>query len=249
MTWSLVGWAIILLAAVMLILSTFLLKTDRSYRVRRLPAVDDLVASRTTAVERGRKRQIVLGHRLWSPVYPGLGLQALAALPTLAGAETTVDGGQSVSLSEGSLLVLARQVVGGGYSDGFSEYINETVQLVTLPGVTPLSFTAGFLHTLAVQKPYSTALFGNYGPEGALWAAAAADRGGDVFAAGGSLASQAVLFLSVRDLLFGEEAFLVPGLISPDTADHAGWLTEDILRVLLVVLLIVGAALKMGGIL
>jgi len=249
MTWSLLGWVIILLAAILLALSGFLFKKKNVYHVRHLPAVKRLVISRITAIERGLKRHIILGHQFWSQTYPGLGLQALFTLPVLVNAESEGDGGQVVFVGDGSLLALARQITSGSYRDGFSERVNDSTQRVTLPGMTPLSFTAGFLPELVSQKPGSVALFGDYGPEAALWAAAASDRGGDVFAAAGSLESQAVLFLSVRDLLLGEEAFLMPGLIRTTPADQAGWFVEDILRVLLIALLIAGAALKLGGIL
>jgi len=249
MTWSLLGWVIILLAAVLLALSSFLFKKRIVYNVRHLPAVKRLVSSRITAIERGRKRHIMLGHQFWSRTYPGLGLQALSMLPVLVDSESAGDGGQVVFVGDGGLLALARQITSGSYRDGFSERINDSTRRVTLLGITPHSFTAGFLPELTSQKPGSVALFGNYGTEAALWAAAASDRGGDVFAAAGSLESQAALFLFVRDLLIGEEAFLMPGLIRTTPADQAGWFVEDILRVLLIALLIAGAALKLGGIL
>lgn len=249
MTWSLVGWAVIMLAAVLLVLFEVSLKGKTNYRVRHISAVEGLKTSRVTAVEKGRRRQVILGHRLWSQTYPGLGLQALTALPAFIDAEAVVDGGQILSLGGGSLLVLARQVIQGRYKDGFSESINEGVQHLTLPGVTPLSFTAGILDMLAQQRPYSTALFGDYGPEAALWAASTADRGGEVFAAAGSLESQAVLFLSVRDLLIGEEIYLIPGSLDPAKSDRTGCLVEDILRIVLITSLLAGVVLKLGGIL
>ncbi len=249
MTWSLLGWVIILLAALLLALSSFLFKKKIIYHVRHLPAVKRLMSSRITAIERGQKRHIMIGHQFWSQTYPGLGLQALTTLPVFVDPESTGDSGQIIYTSDGSLLALARQITSGSYRDGFSERINDSTRRVTLLGMTSYSFTAGYLSELASQKPGSVALFGNYGPEAALWAAAAADRGGDVFAAAGSFESQAALFLSVRDLLLGEEAFLMPGLRRTTPADKAGWFVEDILRVLLITLLIAGAALKLGGIL
>ena len=249
MTWSMVGWAVIILAAVLLILFTFLFKKNSHYQARHQTSVDVLKSERVTAVERGERRQIILGNQLWSPAYSGLGLHALVTLPVFVNSAAIADRGQGVATSDGSLLVIARQITRGSYQDGYSELIDETIQHVTLPGVTPFSFTVGILHQLAVQKPRSLALFGVYGSESALWAASASDQGGEVFAAAGSLEAQAVLFLSVRDLLIGEEVYLMPGLVNPTPADQAAWLTEDIIRVLLIALLIAGAALKLGGVL
>jgi hypothetical protein len=249
MTWSLVGWAVILLAAVLLVLCELHLKKKIRYTARHMPAVERLKTARVTAVESGQKRQVILGHRLWSHTYPGLGLKSLFTLPIFVDAEEVADGGQAVSISDGSLLVLARQVIHGRYQDGFSEVINEGVQRMTLPGATPFSFTMGIMDMLALQKPHSLALLGDYGSEAALWAASAADRGGDVFAAAGSIESQAVLFLGARNLLIGEEIFFMPGSLEPAHSHRTSWLVEDILRVLLTALLLAGVALKLGGML
>jgi hypothetical protein len=70
-----------------------------------------------------------------------------------------------------------------------------------------------------------------------------------VFAAAGSVIAQAALFLNVRDLLIGEEVFMLPGLMEPTPPNQAGWLTEDILRAALMGLLIVAVILKVAGLL
>jgi hypothetical protein len=249
MTWSLVGWAFIGLSATMLMVYTLLFKTGKLYFARRFPAVERLKSSRVRSLEGGKKRGIIIGHQLWSRSYPGLGLEAISALPVFIDAENSVEGGQVVSTSDGSLLVLARQVTLGKYQGGFSKPLSEVSSSLSLLGMTPLSFTAGVLMELKNQPYGSLALFGNYGPEAALWVGALANNKAFGFAAAGSLSSQAALFLSVRDLMIAEEVFLLPGLIRSRSADQAGWLTEDSLRILLILLLILGAVLKMVGIL
>jgi hypothetical protein len=247
MTWSLVGWILIGLSTVLLLIFCFLFKERKSYPVRRFPAVKRLKTSRVSALERGMKRGVFIGHRLWSRSYPGLGLGAVSALPAFMDAESASDGGQRVLTSDGSILVLARQIALGKYQGGFSKTLNDALSGLSLPGVSPLSFTAGMVSELRSQPYGSLALFGNYGPEALLWTEALADQGEFVFAAAGSLSSQAVLFLSVRDLLMGEEVFTLPGLIEARAANEAGWLTEDILRLLLILMILVGAVLKMAG--
>jgi len=249
MTWSLVGWAVIGLSALMLVIFNILFKNHKAYPVRRFPAVDRLTASRAAALERGKKRAVILGHELWSPAYPGLGLGALSIVSPLLEAEQVKAGGQVIAAGDGGLLLLARQIAVGRYRDGFSKSLIESDLGVILPGMTPLSFTAGLLPELRSQPYGSMALVGNVGPEAVLWAEAVADIKEHVFAAAGPITSQAVLFPSIRDLIMGEGVFLLPGLLKARTSDRAGFLTEDILRMGCILLLVIGGILKLAGIL
>ena len=248
MTWGQIGWSMIALAVVLLVGFSLIFKDGRRYHVRHLPAVKALFDQRVIAVERGEGRQVVLGHRFWSRAYPGLGLHALSALPSLVSPEMMVDGGQAVSAGAGELVLFARQIVHGGYRDGFSAGLEAGMSPIQLPGPTPLSFTAGLLTEINLHSPGSLALFGSFGQCSPLWAEAAFIKGGNVFAAAGLISAQAALFMSVRDLLIGEEVFLLPGLMEATPVNQAGWLTEDILRALLIVLILVAAVMKMVGI-
>lgn len=249
MTWSLAGWALIGFAAITLSVFSLLYKSHTAYRVRHKPAAKALLNARTSSIERGQRQQIVLGHRLWSQTYPGLGLHSLSVLPTFLDPEAEADGGLSVSTGDGSLVLFARQIIHNRYQGGFSTALHDRGVSAVLPGPTPWSFTAGLLVELVSDPHGSLALFGNYGPEALLWTEAVYAKGGHVLAAAGTIESQAALYLSVRDLLIGENIFMMPGLINPNPKNSAGWLAEDLLRNLLILLLIAAAILKMVGVL
>ena len=249
MTWTQIGWTIIALAAVLLAGFSLLFSRRYQYLARKNPAVTRLQDQRVIAVERGVGRQVVLGEGLWTHAYAGLGLHALMMLPGMVCPEDSVEGGQVISTGSGALVLFARQIVQGCYQDGFSPGLQDHILPISLPGPTPLSFTAGLLPDLSLQPPGSLAMFGSFGLSAPLWAEAAQIKGGHVFAAAGSITAQAALFLNVRDLLIGEEVFMLPGLIEPTAPNQAGWLTEDILRVSLMGLLIAAVILKMAGLL
>jgi hypothetical protein len=249
MTWTQIGWMIIALAAVLLAGFSVLLNRRYQYLARKIPAVKRLQDRRVVAVERGKGRQVILGEGLWTHAYPGLGLHALSILPGMVSPDDRVEGGQVLSTGSGTLALFALQVVQGCYQDGFSPGLQERARFVSLPGPTPLSFTAGLLPDLSLQSPGSLSLFGSFGLSAPLWAEAAQIKGGHVFAAAGSITAQAALFLNVRDLLIGEEVFMLPGLLEPTAPNQAGWLTEDILRAALMALLIAAAVMKMAGLL
>lgn len=250
MTWSWLGWGFIGLAAILLVLFMFLFKSKPGYQVRHIPAVKAMLASRAAAIERGGERQIILGQQLLSSAYPGLGLQSLASLSGYLDHENYAAGSLTIAGGDGSLVVFARQILHGRYRDGFSMALhNSHVVDINLPGPTPFSFTAGLLSGFSGSTHPSLALYGFYGAHAMLWTESAVDRGGDVFAAAGSLASQAALFLTVRNLLIGEEIMMAPGLFDPSASSRASWAAEDLLRFVLILLLITGAVMKMVGIL
>lgn len=245
MTWSQIGWTIIALGAVLLVGLRLIFSTGRhGYAVRKMPIIDRLTDQRVSAIERGLGRQVILGEKFWSRSYPALGLHALAVLNDLVSPGTTADGQEIISGGAGGLVVFARQIVQGHYQDGFSMRLP-----VSMPGPTPLSFLAGLLPEINRQPLGSLAIFGHYGSTASLWTEAAALKGAHGFAAAGSLSAQAALFLNVRDLLIGEEVFMLPGLFDTTPQAQANWLTEDILRILLIVLIVAAALLKMAGVL
>jgi hypothetical protein len=245
----LAGLILIGLTSTLLIVFTVIYKFRQGYQVRRDLGVEKMMHAHVASMESGKPHAVILGHQLLSRAYPGLGLHSLTVLPVFLDPETPVDGGLTILGSEGSLVTFARQIVQERYKGEFSLTLHQFIRNTTLPGPTPFSFTAAILPMLSAHPHRLLALFGNYGPEALLWVTEAQAGGGQVFSAAGSLASQASLFLQVRDVLIGETVFLLPGLIDPSPSDQAAWLTEDVLRTALIVFLIVAAILKMIGVL
>lgn len=248
MNWTLIGWVIIGLAAILLAVLSWGVKI-KGVPPRKMGFFRHLLTSRTATLEQGRSQQVILGNNFWSRAYPGLGLTGLAALPSLLTPEVLAEGQQAVSTASGSLALFARQIVEGHYTSGFSEQLLDSRVEAGLYGLTPFSFTAGLLPELK-RTPYGTLIYlGDFGPEAVLSIQAAARQGGQVFAAAGSLTAQAALFLSVRELLLGEEVFLLPAALAPTPSNQASLWVEDLLRLALMGLLVAGAILKMTGVL
>lgn len=249
MNWSIFGWGVIGAAAVLLAAFSLLYKNKKPYDIREFPQLEALKASRVDAIEGGLRRTLVLGHSLFSPGYPGLGLGSLSSVPGFLDPETLADGKMNIAASEGALVVFARQIVEQRYHDGFSRALTPMGVSSSLIGPTPFSFTAGLLSDLSAYPQQGLLLTGDFGPEASLWSEIGISKNSYVFASAGTIASQASLYLHVKDLLIGENTFLLPGLIDPSPGKKAGWVTEDILRIILIFMLIAGAILKMVGVL
>jgi hypothetical protein len=248
LNWTLIGWIFIGLAAVLLAVLSWGVRINTP-SLRKNAFLTRYKASQAATVEQGKSQQIVLGNGLSSPAYPGLGLTALSAIPVLITPESLADGNQSIASGSGGLAALARQIVEGRYADSFTEQLLPSKTEADVYGLTPFSFTAGLLPELSRNTFGNLLYLGGYGPESVLAVNRASDRGGQVFAAAGSLTAQATLFLCVYDLLIGEEVFMIAPTLTGTRQSRAGLMVEDLLRVTLIVLLIAGAVLKMCGVL
>jgi len=247
MNWSIVGWGVIGFAAVLLAVSSILFKNKRTYRIRNFPQFDSLETSRIGAIEGSLRRTLVLGHQLFSPGYPGLGLNSLSPVPGFLDPETLADGKLEITSSEGTLVVFAQQIIENAYQDGFTTALIPNEVKSSLLGPTPFSFTAGLLSDLSAAPQQGLILTGSFGAEASLWSEVCLSKNGYVFGSAGTITSQAASFTNVKDLLIGENTFVMPGLIDPSPGKRAGWFTEDILRVIIILALITGAILKLVG--
>jgi hypothetical protein len=250
---ALIGLLVILITALLLFILGWLLDRRDFFRPRRFSAIKAMKNAQTAAIEAGLSRHVFLGGQFHTTVYPGLGLLSLAALPWFGRGDSRADGRQQISTGDSQLFLMSRQVLEGSYRDGFSAVLQDRPGLM-IPGLTAFSTTAGLLPILLSRPHGSLSLIGHFGPEAALWAEAVTDEGGPaeeahVFAAAGTLEGQAVLYLMIRDVLVGEEVFAVPASLSPTPFNLASLQTQDVLRVLLILALILGAVLKMLGIL
>ncbi len=248
MTWAMVGWIVIGLAAVLLIAFTWIIK-PRNYVLRRQDFFRHLSRSRTATLEQGRRQEVVLGHALWSRAYPGLGLSGLASYDALLDAETLADGWQTVSANEGILAVFARQIIRGRYESGFSEQLLPSEVQPVVYGPTTFSFNGGLMSDLKIQDYGTLVILGDFGPESAISVKNIHDQRGEAFSAAGSMASQAALLLNVQNILLGEEVYLAPALLDPQPKHLAAAQVEDLLRIGLILALVIGATLKAVGVL
>jgi hypothetical protein len=247
-TWSAIGWIVIGLAAILLLVFSWVINAWK-YSLRLRSFSRRLKHSRAATIEQGRRQQIVLGHTLWSRTYPGLGLSSLASVSKLLDPETLADGNTTVSATTGALAAFANQIIQGRYQDGFSEELLTSKVHATIYGPTTFSFTSGLMSDLKM-RPYGTlVLLGDYGAESAISIHNIHEQEGDAFAAAGTIASQAALFLNVEDILLGEDVYLASTLIAPNHDQKASALVEDLLRTALILALVIGAILKALGVL
>lgn len=118
-----------------------------------------------------------------------------------------------------------------------------------LAGLTPFSYAAGTLPVIYDENVTTTILMGNFGVEVALLTDAGERRNTFVMAASDNLPAQAIMVAGATDTLIGEELFSSGAYTGAGPLHSASLSTQDYLRWLLIAVMLVGAALKLFGVL
>jgi hypothetical protein len=149
---------------------------------------------------------------------------------------------------DASLALLSQDMLQAGFrAIGAAEYYQPATG--RLAGLTPFSSAAATMTMLSDEHVSAVALVGHFGTEAALLADAA-DRSNATLVGGSSDgASQASLYATASEALIGEELYAAPAYFSGRPTFVAGLTVQDILRWLIVIGLLAGAALKVVGIL
>ncbi|MFM8322400.1 MAG: DUF6754 domain-containing protein, partial [Chloroflexota bacterium] len=118
-----------------------------------------------------------------------------------------------------------------------------------LAGVTPFSYAAGALPVVYDQQVSVNMLAGSFGAEAALIADAAERSGGASLGGSENLAAQAVLYALAQEPLVGEELYAAGAYTQVGAAHTASVQAQDVARLLLVLGMIIGALLRLAGVL
>jgi hypothetical protein len=116
-----------------------------------------------------------------------------------------------------------------------------------LTGLTPMAYAAGAMPTIHDEHITANILAGHYGTEIALLTEAGERSQSLTIAGTDNISAQAVLYATADEPLLGEELYAAGAYLGADTAHSASLYTQDILRWLLIVAIMVGAILKLLG--
>lgn len=237
--------ALLLFAAFLLLVLTFLRRKSPPV-FRDVAAFTRLRRAAGLAVEEGSRLHVSIGSGALTSPRGAASLSALALLRQL-GEQTSISDRPLVAASGDPVLaVLSQDTLQTAYqSAGVEEYFEPSSG--RLAGLTPFSYAAGAM-TVSRQEQVSTdVVMGDFGPEAGLLAEASERENSLLIAAAYEPAAQSILFASAADPLVGEELFAAPAYLGKDPAQRASLHTEDILRWLIILALLIAAGLKMAG--
>jgi hypothetical protein len=227
----------------------FWINRGRPYRgLRPIPAFGRLRRAIGMAVEDGSRVHVSLGSASLVGPNSASAFIGLTMLDRVAELSSTSDRPPVATSGDASLAILTQDEMRSNYRD--SNRLDEfDPQQGRLAGVTPYSYAVGTMPIFRDEQVSSNILIGSFGPEAGLIAEAAEQTHACLLAGSDSLTGQAVLFASAQDPLIGEELFAGGAYLQGGAMHTASLHTQDVLRIGVCGIIVIGAILKLFGVL
>ncbi len=240
-----IGLGILVFAAILLILLT-LWRRRSPATLRSIDAYERLNREVGLAVENGTRLHISLGRGNLFTSRGGSALAALAMLRRIAERTSVSDRPPIVTSGDAALAILSQDTSQSGYrAAGAEEQFRVTAGRMT--GLSPFSYAAGTIPITRDENVSANILIGDLGAESALAAEAADRQDASLIAASDNLSAQSVFYASAQDPLIGEELFASGAYVGAGASHEASLQVQDVLRWLLILVMLGGAALKLLG--
>lgn len=238
---------IIILASAVLLLGIAAWKRKAPVTLREIPALTQLYRTLGLSMEDGTRLHVSLGHGGLLDARGGSALAGLAALRYLTERTSVSDEPSVASAGDPTLGLLAQDTLQAGYeAAGAGELYVPTTGRVT--GLNPFGYVAGSMSILQNENVSTNIMLGHFGSEAGLLTEVADRENVTVIGATDDLAGQAVIFANTQNALIGEELFAVGAYLGAGPTHVASLTVQDILRWLVILVLLGGAAAKLVGV-
>jgi hypothetical protein len=236
---------IAIVAALLLILTLWKRKSQKTFR--NIPALTRFHRAMGLSVEDGTRLHISVGHGSLLTPRGGSALAALSALRHVVERTSSSDRPPVASSGDPAIALLAQDTLQAGYAAAGAEelYVPTTGRLT---GLSPFSFAAGAMPIIRDENVSANIMLGHFGPEAGLIVEAAERENVVTIGASDDLSAQSILFASAQDPLIGEELYAVGTYLSGDASHTASLTVQDVLRWVIILALVGGAAAKFMGI-
>lgn len=225
-----------------------LLHRRSPFSFRKIAAFSRVRRAVGLVVEDGTRLHVSLGH---GNLLTQSGAAALAGLSLLRrlGEMTSLSDRPPMATTGDSILNMVGQDTLRAAHEAVAVEQPFDVNNGRLTGLTPFSYAAGVMRDIRDEGISTNVLIGNFGLEVGLMTEAADRQGAVVIAASDNLPAQAVLYATTSDPIIGEELFAAGAYVQAGPLHAASLLVQDILRWAIIIVLILGAVLKVLGLL
>ena len=247
MNWiGLAGFGLVIFSAILMVSLAFL-RRKSTPAFREIPAFARLRKAIGLAVEEGSRLHISLGRGGLTTPQSAAELAGLEMLRRIAELTSASDRPPVATSGDGAVTILSRDALLASERVTLSTGYDATAARLT--GLTPFSYAAGALPVMQDENVSANVLMGNFGVEVALLTDTAERENTSTLAGSDNLSAQAILYASAQDPLIGEELYAAGAYIKARPFHTASLTTQDILRWLIVIGILVGALLKLAGVL
>ena len=200
------------------------------------------------AVEAGNRLHISLGRGNINDLQGGAAFIGLTILDRCAREASNSDRPPMTTAGDGVLTILSQDTLQSTYRSLAAEQRYDPTN-ARLTGLTPLAFAAGSIPIIHDEHVSANFFAGHLGTEIALLTEAG-ERSRSLTVAGtDSIHAQAVLYATSDEPLLGEELYAAGAYLGAGPVHLASLRMQDILRWVLIAAIVIGAILKLLGIL
>jgi hypothetical protein len=240
------GLAFVLLFFGLIIIFAAAGRTRPSRYLREITAFNRLKRAVGLSVEAGTRLHLSIGRGDVTSPHSAVAFVGLSLLNRIARATSISDRPPVSTAGEGALAVLSQdtlrqvsRVIGAEYDPNAGR----------LTGITPLSYAVGAMSVVQDEDVGANVLIGNFGSEVALINEAGERTGSLTLAGTDDIPGQAVLFATAQEPLIGEEVYAGGAYLGAGPMHTASLRAQDLLRWAIIVIIFIGAAAKLAGVL
>lgn len=245
---NLLSLLFILLCLGLILFYIFSDRTRAKINLRGIQAFRHFRREVDLAVEAGKRLHISLGRGNINDLQGGSAFIGLTILDRCARAASNSDRPPVTTSGDGVITILSQDTLQSTYRSLATVQRYDPTN-ARLTGLTPMAYAAGAMPTIHDEQVSANIFAGHFGTEIALLTEAG-DRSRSLTVAGSdSIPAQAVLFATADEALLGEELYAAGAYLGAGTAHTASLRMQDIIRWVLVVAIVIGAILKLLGIL
>ena len=236
-----------ILGLLFLLINLFLLKRKQPKHISE-PAKEAVEHLLHVSSEQGQRLVVALGHSLTNTNFDLAGASGLSLQRSLLKHSLFNDHPLQSFCGDGSLACLSRMVVHGAYRNALASELFSG-SLSQLSGTSPLAYTASLTYQIVDSSITGVFLTGQMSPMILLTLDQADRLSLPAVSAISSLSGQAAGFFGNSVSLLGEDVFNAAGRLDQRGSVLASLGAQDWLRIAIGIGLLLGAILKMGGVL
>ena len=248
MTESVIGFIIVIItAAAILVLSSRRIREAFPPAFRSITGITNLRRAIDLSVEDGSRVHVSVGNADLTETTNASALVGLSSLHRIGQLSTTSDLPPICTSGDGGTALLSKDVLHAVAKEtNTRETYNGDQGYLT--GSNPFSFALGAMDVIADPAVKTNVFIGNFGAEAGFLSTAAEKETTTVLAASDSIVAQAIFMATSRDVLIGEELFAIPAYLGYKPAHSASLQVQDYLRLIISAALLIGALLKVMGV-
>ncbi len=215
-------------------------------KLREIGALNRINRAVGLSVEEGTRLHIALGTNNLITGNSGSSLASLAMLRYLSERTSVGDQPPIATAGDMALALLSQDTLQAGYQSAAAPELFEPTT-GRLAGLSPFGYAAGTLPMIQDEGVSTVIVMGHFGPEAALIADTAERGHTAVLGASDDPAAQSVLFATAHEPLIGEELFASAAYLGAGPFHAASLSVQDVLRWLVILGMLAGAAAKLIG--